>query len=111
MPSVWCASVLKCTDVVNHSGYSNRYTFVSVLCTLEHSHHLVLIIDIGSCLQQSLDYLGVSLMSSYHQRNTAMLYESMRDKRTVIASEDHCCRTEQRESRTEEREREFGEEN
>ena len=62
--------------------------------TVEHSHHLVVMVDIGSCLQQSLDYLGVSLLSSYPQRNTAILYESMRDKRTVIASGDHCYRTE-----------------
>ena len=54
-----------------------------------HSHHLVLMVDIGSCLQQSLDCLGVSHPSSYPQRKSAILYESMRDKRTVIASEDH----------------------
>ena len=31
-----------------------------------HSDHLVLMVDIGSCLQQSLDCLGVSILSSYH---------------------------------------------
>ena len=41
-----------------------------------HSHHLVLMVDIDSCLQQSLDCLGVSLPSSNLQRNTAILFES-----------------------------------
>ena len=54
-------------------------------------------VDIGSCLQQSLDYLSVSILSSYPQRNIAILYESMRDKRTVIAREDDCCSKERRE--------------
>ena len=65
-------------------------------------HYLALIVDIGSCLQQYLDYLGVSIVSSYLQRNIAPLYENIRDKRTVITSGDHCCRTE-RERETRER--------
>ena len=67
-----------------------------VMYTVQHSHHLVLMVDIGSCLQQSLDCLGVSLSSSYLQRNTAILYERMRDKKTVIAGGHHCYRTERR---------------
>ena len=54
--------------------------------TVEHSHHLALKVDIDSCLQQSLDRLSVSLHNSYRQRKIAILYESMRDKRTVVAS-------------------------
>ena len=50
-------------------------------------------VNIGSCLQQSLDCLGVSLQSGCLQWNISLLYESMGDKRTVIASGDHCCRT------------------
>ena len=56
-------------------------------------------VDIGSYLQQSLDYLGVSIVSSFLQRNTAILYENMRDKRTVIAGGDHHCRTEKERER------------
>ena len=63
-------------------------------------------VDFGSCLQQSLDGLGVSIPSSYPQRNTAILYVSMRDKRTVIASEDHCYRIDRERERERETERE-----
>ena len=49
-----------------------------------HSHHLVLIVDSGSCLQQSLDYLDVSILSSYHQRNIALLCESKRQKQSLL---------------------------
>ena len=38
-----------------------------------------------------------------------MLYESMRDNRTVIASGGHCCRTEEREQ-NKRREKEIGKE-
>ena len=34
-------------------------------------------VDIGSCLQQSLDCLGVSICSSYPQRNNAKLNEKI----------------------------------
>ena len=33
-------------------------------------HHLVLIVDSGSCLQQSLNCISMSILSSYPQRNT-----------------------------------------
>ena len=36
--------------------------------------HLVLMIDVGSSKEQSLDFLSVSLLSSYHQRNITILY-------------------------------------
>ena len=41
----------------------------------------------------------MSLPSSYTQRKTAILYESMRDKRTVIVSGDHSCRRERERER------------
>ena len=90
------------TTVFKHIRTS-RAVYVLVLCGMsvryrvEQIYYLALIVDIGSCLQQSLDCLGVSLISSCLQRNIAILYESMRDKRTVIASGDYCCRTERRE--------------
>ena len=37
-------------------------------------------VNSGSCIQQSLNCLHMSLMSSYLQRNTAILYESMSKK-------------------------------
>ena len=94
----WFCVVCQCTIV-----YSNSYTVSqSDIRTLEHNHHLALMLDIGSCLQQLLDYVGVSMISSYLQRSTAILYESMRDKTTVTASGDR----EQRIERERERERE-----
>ena len=33
--------------------------------------NLVLVVDVGSCLQQSLNCLSMSLLGSYPQRNTA----------------------------------------
>ena len=51
-----------------------KYVFFHSLHHI-HSHHLVLMVNIGSCLQQSLDCCGVSLPSSYLQRNTKILYE------------------------------------
>ena len=42
--------------------------FHSIAC-----HHLVLVVDISSGLQQSLNSLSVSLLSSYPQRNRTML--------------------------------------
>ena len=79
---------------------------VTVRYTVEHNHHLALMVDIGFCLQQSLDCLGVSLPSSCLQRNITILCESMRNKRTVIASGDHCCKRERERERESERERE-----
>ena len=61
---------------MNYTIVTETATLVSQLHKVEHSLYLVLIVDIGSCLQQSLDYLGVSLPSSYPQRITAMLYMS-----------------------------------
>ena len=45
------------------------------------SSHLILVVDSSSCIQQSLNSLHMSLCSSYLQRNTTMLYESMSEKR------------------------------
>ena len=45
------------------------------------SHHLGLVVYSGSCLQQSLNCLSVSLLSSYPQRSTTILYsERILDK-------------------------------
>ena len=102
--SQWSCVLELCCNTCISTMSVESYLIVSGMCstmhaptdthTVEHSYNLVLMVDIGSCLQQSLDCLGVSFRSSYPQRNTAILYESMRDKRTVIASGDHCCRTE-----------------
>ena len=45
------------------------------------SSHLILVVDNGSCIQQSLNCLYMSVLSSYHQRNTAILYERVSEKR------------------------------
>ena len=37
---------------------------VTVRYTVGHNHHFALMVDIGSCLQQSLDCLGVSMIGS-----------------------------------------------
>ena len=72
-------------------------TFEVTNYTVEHSNHLALMFDIGSCFQQSLDCLGVSFRSSYLQRNIAILYESIRDKKTVITSGNYCVEQRERE--------------
>ena len=38
------------------------------------SYHLVLLVGVCSCLQQSIDSLSMSILGSYTQRNTAILY-------------------------------------
>ena len=95
--------LMSAESYLNVSGMCSTMHAPTDTHTVKHSHHLVLMVDIGSCLQKSLDCLGMSLPSSYLQRNTAMLYESMRDKRTAIASGYHCCSRKRRET---ERERE-----
>ena len=64
-----------------------------------HSHHLVLMVDIGSYLQQSLDCLGVSLLSSYPQRNSASLYETREQSLLVeIIAVEHTQRERERQT-------------
>ena len=80
---------------------------ILLLCTWQlhiHSHHLVLMVDICSCLQQSLDYFGVSILSSCQQRNTAILYDSMREEKKQSLLVDIIV-VEQRERKRRERER------
>ena len=89
------------TYYVLHTEGSNRLSEMCILYLFRwqlhiHGYHLVLMVDIGSFVQQSLDCLGVSILSSYLQRNSAILYESMREAREhVIVGGDHCCRTEE----------------
>ena len=43
----------------------------SMLLLTTNNLNLVLVVDVGSCLQQSLNCLSMSLLGSYPQRNTA----------------------------------------
>ena len=94
--SQWsCVLELCCNTCVSPPMSVESYLIVSAMFstmhvptdtdTVKHSHHLFLIVDIGSCLQQCLNCFGVSLPSSYHQRNSTSLYERMRDKNDLYA--------------------------
>ena len=48
---------------------------VTVRYRVEHNHYLALMVDVGFSLQQSLDYFGVSMISSCLQSNIAILYK------------------------------------
>ena len=47
--------------------------------------HLVLVVDVGSCLQQSLNSLNVSIQGSYPQRNITTL---MRERNCELISSE-----------------------
>ena len=46
--------------------------------------NLVLVVDVGSCLQQSLNYFSISLLGSYPQRNRTIL---MRQRNCELLSQ------------------------
>ena len=52
----------------------------SMLILTTKNLNLVLVVDVGSCLQQSLNCLSVSIPGSYPQRNITIL---MRERETV----------------------------
>ena len=51
------------------------------------NRNLVLVVDVGSCLQQSLNCLSMSMISSCPQRNIITL---MRERETVKCWVQHC---------------------
>ena len=59
----------------------------SMLLLTTNNLNLVLVVDVGSCLQQSLNCLSVSLLGSYPQRNSTIL---MRERETVNCRVQHC---------------------
>ena len=52
----------------------------SMLIMTTKNLNLVLVVDVGSCLQQSLNCLSMSILGSYTQRNITTL---MRERETV----------------------------
>ena len=53
--------------------------------------NLVLVVDVGSCLQQSLNCLSVSFLGSYPQRNTAWFLRDEEEREREREREvQHC---------------------
>ena len=65
-----CALCVISPDHSDHSMSTHVYT----------NHYLILVVDISSCLQQSLDSLSVPLLCSYPQRNSTILYVVIEDE-------------------------------
>ena len=80
----YCGYVIGPIEVCSQVQQSLNFllaTVVDILTITESrnqdcsSHHLVLAVDVGSCLQQSLNCLSMSFLGSYPQRNTAWSLE------------------------------------
>ena len=73
-------SSLATERVERHEGERRKIgVYVYTVSVDNQNTHLVLVVDVGSCLQQSLNCLSMSLVGSCLQRNIAIL---MREKVT-----------------------------